>query len=78
VTITGKTIRDNWMILSALAVLCLGAAKLKWTVDALDVRVTKCETRLDALEQANFIRQGAAEVWRARGMVGPPAPAGAK
>ncbi len=76
-TINMKTIRENWMIIGAVATLATGTMKAKWTMDALDKRVTVLETKVAALEAANLIRQGAAEVWRARGLIGPaPAPSG--
>ncbi len=74
-TITFKTIKENWMILAALFAVFSAGLKMTWTVDALEKRVTAIELRIKVLEDANLIRQGAAEVWKARGLVGPaPAP----
>lgn len=74
--VNARTIRDNWVIIATVCALASGTMKAKWTMDALDQRTTILETKVTALEDANLIRQGAAEVWRARGLIGPPPPGG--
>lgn len=60
----------GWIIGTATWLLKLG-----WRVDALENRSTALETTTKGLYDDNLLRKGAAEVWKAKGIYGPTAPA---
>jgi len=66
-----RSILKYWGVIVTLLVWITGGTvwllKLGWRVDTLEKRVLVIETKTAELEKQALIRQGAAEVWRARG-----------
>jgi len=75
-TINAKWVRENWLVLTILAGAVSGGLKFKWDAQQLEKRVASLEGTVKVLYDDNLLRKGAAEVWRARRLIGPePDPA---